>query len=248
MISSATAPSLCYFRIHNGYKAGGGLPPSPGHGARVSSVNLDFDYATMAADPQANGDIEAFRSVVTGLSLVDVKFQDSGTNPFCNVSTGQVLPMVPTGWRRRVFDTLHSLLQPSVRASATLVGAKFVWPVLRKEVRKWAAACLACQWAKEHRQPKSPLEPFSFSKVLQPRLCRSSWAASALPWIYLSPHHGEQDHQMSGGCAPVLYYIIRGGSGSYLHLGSLFWQRIFLLRGVCRSHLNCGQRLPQTWK
>lgn len=202
----------------------------------------------MVADPQANGGIEAFRSVVTGLRLVDVKFQDSGTNLLCNVSTDQVHLMVPTGWRRRVFDAMHSLLQPSVRASVTLVGAKFFWPVLRKEVRKWAAACLACQWAKEHRQQKSPLEPFSFPRVLRPHSCRSSWAASALPWISLPPHHGEQDHQMPGGCAPVLYYISRGGSGSYLHLGSLFWQRIFLLTGVCRSHLNCGQRLPQTWK
>ena len=47
-----------------------------------------------------------------------------------------------------------------MRASVKLVGAKFVWPGLRKDVRGWAASCVACQRAKVHRHTKAPLEPF----------------------------------------------------------------------------------------
>ena len=68
--------------------------------------------------------------------------------------------MVPSGWRRRVFDTIHALSHPGVKASVKLVGAKFVWPGLRKDVKGWAASCMACQRAKVHRHTKAPLQPF----------------------------------------------------------------------------------------
>ena len=68
--------------------------------------------------------------------------------------------MVPAGWRRRVFDTIHGLSHPGVKASTKLVGAKFVWPGLKKDVRAWASSCVACQRAKVQRHTKAPLAPF----------------------------------------------------------------------------------------
>ena len=47
-----------------------------------------------------------------------------------------------------------------MKASAKLVGAKFVWPGLRKDVRAWAAVCVACQHAKVTRHTKAPLALF----------------------------------------------------------------------------------------
>ena len=41
-----------------------------------------------------------------------------------------------------------------------LVGAKFVWPGLRKDVKTWAGSCVACQRSKVHRHTKAPLAPF----------------------------------------------------------------------------------------
>lgn len=190
---------------------------------QVSSVHLSIDYATRAADQQADGDIQAFRTAKTGLCFEDMTFQDSSAILLCDVSTGRVRPMVPDGWRRRVFDAVHSLSHPGVRSSVKLVAARFFWPGLRKEVRKWAAACLACQRAKMHRHMKTPLEPVSDSGVaLQPRAHRFSRAASALPWIYLPPHHGGQDHKVARGHALVFRHVGRGGLGVYLHLGAPF--------------------------
>lgn len=126
----------------------------------VSSVHLGVDYAAMAAAQVLDQDVQAYRTAVSGLRLEDVTFQDCGASLLCDVSTGQPRPMVPRDWRRRVFEAVHSLSHPGVKASVKLVGAKFVWPGLRKDVKGWASSCVACQRAKVHRHTKAPLEPF----------------------------------------------------------------------------------------
>lgn len=127
---------------------------------QVGSVHLGVDYTAMAADQLTDPGILEFRTAESGLRLEDVTFHDSGATLLCDVSTGRPRPMVPASWRRRVFDAVHSLSHPGVRASVKLVGAKFVWPGLRKDVRQWAASCVACQRAKVQRHTKAPLDPF----------------------------------------------------------------------------------------
>ena len=126
----------------------------------VGSMHLGLDYAAMAADQATDSDIQAYRTATTGLRLEDVVFDDVKSTLVCDVSMGQPRPMVPAGWRRRVFDTIHGLSHPGVKASTRLVGAKFVWPGLRRDVRTWAGSCVACQRAKVQRHIKAPLAPF----------------------------------------------------------------------------------------
>ncbi|CAF98772.1 unnamed protein product [Tetraodon nigroviridis] len=126
----------------------------------VCPVYLGLDFASMAADQSGDQEIRALESAGTGLKLEKAVVQDGGPTLLCDVSTGRPRPVVPGTWRRRVFDMVHSLSHPGVRASVKLVSAKFVWPGLRKEVREWAAACVACQRAKVHQHTKAPLEPF----------------------------------------------------------------------------------------
>lgn len=126
----------------------------------VCPVHLGVDFAAMAADQPGDPGIIALRSSGTGLRLEDAVVQDGGPALLCDVSTGRPRPVVPVAWRRRVFDSLHSLSHPGVRASVRLVSSKFVWPGLRKDVKGWAAACVACQRAKVHQHTKAPLEPF----------------------------------------------------------------------------------------
>ena len=137
------------------------LAPTPtAFPGRSWSVHLGLDYAAMAADQAADSDIQAYRTAPTGLRLEDVVFDEAKSTLVCDVSTGQPRPMVPAGWRRRIFDTIHGLSHPGVKASTMLVGAKFVWPGLRRDVRTWAGSCVACQRAKIQRQIKAPMAPF----------------------------------------------------------------------------------------
>ncbi|XP_061896831.1 uncharacterized protein LOC133645915 [Entelurus aequoreus] len=123
-------------------------------------ANLGLDFSGMAADQPDDPDIRALKTDGTALVPEEVVVQECGPALLCDVSTGRSRPVVPVDWRRQVFDAMHSLSHPGVRASVKLVGAKFVWPGLRKDVRQWAAACVACQRAKVHWHTKAALEPF----------------------------------------------------------------------------------------
>lgn len=69
-------------------------------------------------------------------------------------------------FRRLVFDSLHFLSHPGIRATQRLKTLKYVWPSIIVDVRQWARSCLHCigsgrhspqsQWTDAH-----PLEFFS---------------------------------------------------------------------------------------
>ena len=58
------------------------------------------------------------------------------------MSTGVPRPYVPQQFRKTVFDSLHSLSHPSIRATQRLITARYVWPNINQDVRNWAKCCL----------------------------------------------------------------------------------------------------------
>ncbi|CAL9694266.1 unnamed protein product [Knipowitschia caucasica] len=128
--------------------------------AVAGSVHLGLDYAEMAADQVADPEVQSYRTAPTALRVQEVVFEDANATLLCDVSMGKPRTLVPETWRRRVFNTIHSLSHPGVKAYAKLVGAKFVWPDLCKAVRAWAASCIACQRDKVTRHTNAPLAPF----------------------------------------------------------------------------------------
>jgi hypothetical protein len=68
-----------------------------------------------------------------------------------DVSTGVFRPLVPIQHRVAVFQSLHSIHHPGVRASRRLITARFCWPQMAKAITQMAEACLQCQRGKVHR-------------------------------------------------------------------------------------------------
>ncbi|XP_051993051.1 LOW QUALITY PROTEIN: uncharacterized protein K02A2.6-like [Xyrauchen texanus] len=126
----------------------------------AGAVHLGLDYNRMAATQATDPDVQLLRTSTTGLQIEDVVFGDAGTMLLCDISTGSPRPVVPSGWRRQVFDTIHGLSHPGSKASQRLVATKFVWHGLKKDVRDWANICVECQRAKVHRHTKAPLGLF----------------------------------------------------------------------------------------
>ena len=89
-----------------------------------------------------------------------VSLPDSGDPLYCDTSTGTQRPLVPREWRRTVFDSLHCLSHPGIRATQKLVTAWFVWPGINEDIRRWTRACVQCQRAKIQRHSVAP--PSSF--------------------------------------------------------------------------------------
>ncbi|MBM3939179.1 MAG: hypothetical protein FJ333_11085, partial [Sphingomonadales bacterium] len=50
-----------------------------------------------------------------------------GQDLLCDISTGVRRPLVPVSCRRRVFDMIHSLSHPGIRATRRLITSRFVW-------------------------------------------------------------------------------------------------------------------------
>ena len=119
------------------------------------------DFRAMAAAQAADPSIRKVHSD-SSLELQQVPLALSdGVSLLCDVSTGVQRPVVPESFRRPVFDTLHSMSHPGIRATQRLVTQHFVWPGVNADVRRWARTCLQCQRAKVHRHNQAPPGTFS---------------------------------------------------------------------------------------
>ena len=70
-------------------------------------------------------------------------------------------PYIPAGFRCTVFDALHSLSHPGIRATQRLLTAWYVWPSISKDVAQWTRSCQQCQLCKVQRHTVTPLSTFS---------------------------------------------------------------------------------------
>ena len=130
--------------------------------ATVSDVSLGINFQEMAKDQQ-DAEVQAYRVLPSSLQVKDIPFGIDGVTLLCDISTGHSRPIVPTNWRRKVFDMFHSLSHPSIRTTRKLIANKFVWKGLKKQVGSWAKQCTACQAAKTHTHTKAPLGKFDVS-------------------------------------------------------------------------------------
>ena len=126
--------------------------------ATVAAIHEGIDYTAMAAKQQEDPDVQAYRSAASGLRLEDIPIGTRGVTLLCDISTGTPRPVVPTAWRRHVFDAIHGLSHPSIRATKKLIASKFIWRGLQKQVGEWAKSCIPCQTSKIQWHTKAPLE------------------------------------------------------------------------------------------
>ncbi|BHF72298.1 hypothetical protein SprV_0401536200 [Sparganum proliferum] len=122
----------------------------------LSSLQLShgIDLCAMAAEQQRVG-CPGDESV-SGLLLKDVPLTIGSGTILCDVSTRFHRPFVPASMRQAVFQPLHGLSHPGIRASQKLLAERFVWPGMNKDVKAWDRSCLSCQRNKVQRYNKSP--------------------------------------------------------------------------------------------
>lgn len=135
--------------------------------SRIETITLHsdkppvIDFEEMATAQKDDPEFLKLRSSSSSLTLKDVPLPASSSSIVCDTSTGAVRPLVPSRFRRTVFDSLHLLSHPGVRATQRLVTARYVWPGINADVRKWAQSCLQCQRSKVQRHTVTPLATFA---------------------------------------------------------------------------------------
>ena len=128
----------------------------------LSRININtllsgVNYKAMAAAQQQDVELQNLRvSRTTSLKLKDVTI--GNTSLLCNVFGQQARPVVPLSLRRQVFDTIHNLAHPGVKATQRLISSKFIRHGLNKQVGTWTKQCLACQQSKIQCHVRTPLQ------------------------------------------------------------------------------------------
>ncbi len=129
--------------------------------ASLSGQPPVVDFAAMAKAQAVDTQIRALQSSpLTSLVVEAIPLENSHDTILCDTSTGYQRPLVPLNWRHTVFDSLHGLSHPGIRATQRLVTARYVWPGINADVRRWTRSCIPCQRSKVQRHTVAPLSSF----------------------------------------------------------------------------------------
>lgn len=97
------------------------------------SVSFGFDFTDLSLCQQKCTKTQAYRIAIAGLQLHDVTLSLGGPTLLCDLSPGRPCLVVPLEARCLVFDLLHRLSHPGIRATqhlgaTSLYGSKCVAP------------------------------------------------------------------------------------------------------------------------
>ncbi|GFT63253.1 transposon Ty3-I Gag-Pol polyprotein [Nephila pilipes] len=130
----------------------------------ISTINTPsvVDFNKMAREQLKDSQLQDILagSCPTSLVLQPLPVGQPPVTLHCDVSMDRIRPFVPKMFRREIFNNLHTLSHPGVRASLKMVAERYVWPSMRQDVVLWARTCLQCQRAKVSRHTRSEIGKF----------------------------------------------------------------------------------------
>ena len=128
--------------------------------ALITKQPPEIDFAAMAQAQRVDPQIRSLQSSPSSSLKVEPSPLTPNDTILCDVSTGFPRPLVPLPWRRLVFDSLHGLSHPGIRATQKLITTRYVWPEMNSDVRRWTRNCIQCQRSKVQQHTITPLSSF----------------------------------------------------------------------------------------
>ena len=119
-----------------------------------------IDFKAIAEAQQSDSELSQLQLSTSSLQLQPLPLPTSNLRLLCDMSTKVPRPYIPHQFRHTVFDSLHSLSHPSIRATQHLITSRYIWPNINKDVRNWTRSCIQCQKSKIHRHTTAPLGKF----------------------------------------------------------------------------------------
>eukprot|EP00794_Sanderia_malayensis_P005072 gene5072-biopygen4130 len=124
-----------------------------------TSTTATIDFNLLAQAQQSDPDLPSLQT--SSLQLQAVPLPSSSGTILCDMSTATPRPYVPSSFRRLIFDKLHNLSHPGIRATQRLITQRYVWPSIQKDLCNWTRSCLQCQRSKIQRHTVSPIGTFA---------------------------------------------------------------------------------------
>lgn len=127
--------------------------------SRIASIQAPpvIDYDEIAQAQHQDSELTELLNKPLSLRLKKVNLPETGTELYCDVSTPRLRPYIPKDHRFAVFQAMHNLSHPGIRATNRLVRERVVWPTINADINRWAKSCIPCQRSKVHRHTSSPL-------------------------------------------------------------------------------------------
>lgn len=126
--------------------------------SRLNEISV-IDYDDIAKHQENDEELKQLQQENTSLKFKQCQLS-SGKVLWCDVSTNTIRPFIPKSFRTKIFKQIHNMAHPGVKATVKNIVAKFIWPGIRNDVRKWAQSCISCQQNKVTRHTKSPIGDF----------------------------------------------------------------------------------------
>ena len=129
-------------------------PPGLIAGASPASGAVDWHAVALR---QAT--CPSVQSASSSSSLQVEALLHDGVRLLCDVSTGNVRPLIPAVDRQAVFQSLHNIAHPGTRATRRLISSRMVWRGMSSDLAAWCRSCQQCQRAKVTKQPAAAIQP-----------------------------------------------------------------------------------------
>ena len=99
--------------------------------------------------------------------LRECKLNNDGKSILCDVSLPYPRPFVVKSLRKSIYDSIHLLTHPGIKATTKMIKSRYFWPDMDRNIRNWCRECMSCQQSKIHRHTHSPIEEYD---NISPRL------------------------------------------------------------------------------
>ena len=95
--------------------------------------NCDFCLKKIYTEQQIDSELlKILQDKDRNLNLKQIEIPQFGIELWCEVSQNSTRPYVPNNLRKVVFEKLHSISHPGIRATRKLISHRYFWPDMNK--------------------------------------------------------------------------------------------------------------------
>ena len=163
------------------------------------------DYTELILAQRDNPSIRELSQSMTSLKLCERAIPNSGLLLLGDTSTGKFRPIIPNSLRTTIFERMHNLSHPGIKTTQKLIGERFVWPNMRRDIAEKCRTCISCQLHKR-KLPDLKLHPYSISEPQMPDFHMYRRSSSRFFWLQIFTDSCRQIYALAGGRTHERYH------------------------------------------